>query len=91
MATNQRNINTDHDAVLIVDCPVCVDPKRGEADGRTVDGFREWTAAFRSVPDPEHPGFNMLEPVNERDLCCPECGHFGRVLSLLTYVRASTR
>jgi hypothetical protein len=71
--------DVDHDAVLIIDCPECVKPELADQAGRQCDGLREWTAPFRSVDDPMHPGFNMLEPVNEYDLRCPECGGRGRI------------
>jgi hypothetical protein len=72
-------LNFDRDAVLIVDCPACVNPALADTGGRQCDGLREWTARFLSTPDPDHPGFNMLVPENENDLRCPECGEQGRV------------
>lgn len=67
------------DAVLIVDCPACVDPSHADRDGRQCDGLYEWIVDFRWVDDPMYPYYQMLVPVNERDMSCRECGERGRI------------
>lgn len=67
-------------STLILDCTACKDPGKAGEPWRQADGLREWTVEFRSVSDPDHPGFDMLEAVDGEDACrCPECGARGRV------------
>ncbi len=65
-------------STLLFDCTACRDATRVGEPTRTADGTREWPVDYRTVSDPDHPGFDMREPVNEGDVLCPECGAVGR-------------
>jgi hypothetical protein len=66
-------------SVLIFDCPMCVDPKKANVEGRQADGFREWTAECEPTASTSARGWCWWPVEGHEALFCPDCGASGRM------------